>query len=483
MSDYDEFLNLYGSYFGGEIKKPRIKDYSFSKESLPSLRNAVLKQLIKDPDLKKFQRAFIEDNIVNRTVLFLADNTANSYSDMSASIMIGSNIIVTVEGDDEAKEILDTWNDNINMKHETVETFMKTAFKDCLINGEFLWRVYVNKDADEEDPKVDIQRVSLATIRKERHDTLGAIRWIQQSTIYKKPLNKKQFYRKDPMKIQEHRRVITIIPNELNCCLHLRLFDQPPTSTIIKELSIKQWAYWFLRKYIEKYWAPFILAYVGDPKNGYMPKDPKDMKDQLTWASQQIRMIRDFGGAAFPATTQLTTLETNAKRDSNIYLETINHLSKEIAIGLHSSIATRDSDKQSKAGQDIAMQSYIMNMRSYRESFSILLRNFYAKVVLPAYGKEGIKPRAIKISFPEIQTDDIKKIAEAVEIAAKTGAFKDWTEIRKIFTPIWKHVDENITPEEAKEMKKLFLELNSPSRAEGDVPQQRAGTTSKKPKK
>jgi hypothetical protein len=393
--------------------------------------------------------------------------------------MIGENVIVTIENKqgDKAKEIIDNWNDNINMKHQTVEKFMKTAFKDCLINGEFLWRVYINKNPDIHDPIVDIQRVSLASVKKEEHDTLGAIRWVQRGTVYSKPMDKKQFYRKDPIERTAVREIITLIPNEINCCLHLQLFDHPPTSTIIKELQIKQWSYMFLRKYVEKFWAPFIIAYVGDAKNGYLPRDPNEMKDQLTWAAQQIRMVRDFGGAAFPVTTQLTTLETNAKRDSNVYLDTINHLSKEIAIGLHASISTRDSDKQSKAGQDIAMQGYIRNMRSMREEFSILMRRFYAHVLLPAYSIEGVLPREIKLTFPELQTDDSEKIAKAVEIAAKTGVFKDWREIRKIFNPIWKHIDENLTDEEEKEMKELFLEINSPSRAFGDEPQVRAGVS------
>lgn len=485
LSEYDAFLNLYGTFYGGEVRKPRVRDNTFSKEGLPSLREQFWKALITDPDIKKFQKSFTPDTIVNRTVLALADNTFNSYSEMAGSIMFGDSVTIAVDGKDgeKCKEIIDVWNDNINMKHDTIEKFMKTSLKDAFINREFLYRVYINPNATGDDPKVDIQRVSMATLQRDEHETLGAVRWIQRATIFKKPMDKMRFYRRDPLETIQRKEVIVIIPNEINCCLHLELFDQAPVSTILKELNSKQWAYMFLRKFMEKFWAPFILAYVGDPKNGYMPRDPVEMKDQLNWAAQQIRMIRDFGGAAFPATTKLEPLETGVSKVSNIYLDTINHLSKEIAIGLHASITTRESDKTSKAGQDISMQGYLRGMRSTREAFNILLRRFYAQVLLPAYGKTGKKPRDIKITFSEIQTDDIKKIAEAAEIAAKIGVFKDWREVRKIFKPIWKHIDENLTDEEAKEMKKLFLELNSPSRAEGDVPQKRAGTTSTKPKK
>lgn len=485
LSEYDSFLNLYGTFFGTEVRKPRVRDNTFSKEALPSLRELYWKGMIRDPDIKKFQKAFTKDNIINRTVLALADNTFNSYAEMAGSIMFGDAMTIAVDGDggEECKQIIDDWCDNINMKHDTVEKMMKESLKDAFINREFLWRVYINPNAEEYDPKVDIQRVSMATLKRDEHETLGAVRWIQRATIFKKPMDKMRFYRKDPMETVERKEVIVIIPNEINCCLHLELFDRAPVSTIIKELNSKQWAYMFLRKFMEKFWAPFILAYVGDPKNGYMPRNPKEMKEQLTWAAQQIRMIRDFGGAAFPATTELKTLETGVGKVSNIYLDTIDHLSKEIAIGLHASITTRDSDKSSKAGQDISMQGYLKGMRSIREAYNILFRRFFAYVLLPAYGKEGKNPRDIKITFSEIQTDDIKKIAEAAEIAARIGVFKDWRELRKIFKPIWKHIDENLTEEEAKEMKKLFLELNSPSRAEGDVPQHRAGTTSTKPKK
>ncbi len=79
--------------------------------------------------------------------------------------------------------------------------------------------------------------------------------------------------------------------------------------------------------------------------------------------------------------------------------------------------------------------------------------------------------------------ENIKDTLEAVDIAAKMGAFKGAKEIRRILTPIWPHITDKISKEEANQMKKLFLEINSPSRAEGDAPQQRAGSSTKKPAK
>jgi len=191
-------------------------------------------------------------------------------------------------------------------------------------------------------------------------------------------------------------------------------------------------------------------------------------------------MIRDFGGAAFPAYTQLQVLDTQVKKAS-VYLDTIDHLSKEIAIGLQSSITTRDSSGRPGTQQNIANEGWLRNIRSFRESYNILLRRFYSKVLLPAHDIEGIEPQDLKITFPAIKSDGIKEILEAVEIAAKLGIFKDFKEIRKIINPIWKHVDDKITPEEEKKMDATFKELNAPSRAEGDSPQARSGGTNAKP--
>lgn len=230
---------------------------------------------------------------------------------------------------------------------------------------------------------------------------------------------------------------------------------------------------------MEKYWAPFIIATVGDFKNGFYPKTPEKWKESLSWAADQIRRIRDFGGAAFPAHTQLQVLDTKSLKNANLYLDTIDHLSKEIAIGLYASISTRDSSGKSKAGQDIAQEGYLRNMRSIRQEIAIILKKFWAKVLLPAHGINNIKALDIKIMFPELKLDDTKSTLEAIEKAAKIGVFKDFKEIRKILNPIWKHIDEDITPAEEAGMKKLFMEINSPSRAEGDSPQSRAGSGDK----
>jgi hypothetical protein len=139
-------------------------------------------------------------------------------------------------------------------------------------------------------------------------------------------------------------------------------------------------------------------------------------------------------------------------------------------------MALREGSGREKATSDIVQQGYLRFIRGKRESIGTKLRKFYAKVLLQNYGIEGVDAIDIKIDWPPLRLDNIKDVLQSVEIAAKIGALKDAKEIRKILTPIWRHVGEDISEEENKQLKNIFMELNSPSRAEGDAPQQRAGT-------
>jgi len=476
-NEQDEFLRSYGKFYSTVIKKPGT-DFIFKRSSLPSVHDPNLSRMVTDPDILKMDRSLIQDILPHRHKLFWGDNTATTFAKMTTAIIVGENIIITCD-DLKAKDIIDSWNDDINASHQTIENFMTDAFFDNLIDAQSLWRVY--QDNTQDEPIVDLARVSMAHIQKEKHPTLGYMRFIQRTAIPIYTNSKQEFYRRDPHEhlLAQYRTVI--IPNELNCCVYVKLFKKPPVSPILPLLNMKRWAYWFLRKFMEKHWAPFILAYVGDPANGYMPNDPQELKESLQWAAQQIRQIRDFSGAAFPATMKIEAMDVKTKKGADVFLDTLQHLSKEIAIGMYSTITLVEDS--GKAKPEVAQEGYLRTIRSFREIYSILLRKFYATVLLPAHNINAVKPRDIKISFPPLKTDKIKDIVESVEIAARIGAFKDWVEIRKILNPIWKHIDENITDAEGKAMKDLFIELNAPSRGEGDAPQQRASGSKAKPKK
>jgi len=336
-NDRDQFLRSYGKFYSTEIKKPGV-DFIFKRTSLPSVHQPNLERMVTDPDILKMDRSVITDILPHRHKLFWGDNTATTFAKMTTSIIVGENIIITCENL-KAKDVIDEWNDNINAEHQSIENFMTDVFIDNLIDAQSLWRVY--QDDTGEKPIVDLARVSMAHVQTEKHPTLGYKRFIQRITMPIYTNSKQEFYRRNPHETLLTKYRTILIPNELNCCVYVKLFKKPPVSPILPLLNMKRWAYWFLRKFMEKHWAPFIIAYVGDPQNGYMPNDPQELKESLRWAAQQIRQIRDFSGAAFPATMKVEPMDVKVNKGADVFLDTLDHLSREVAIGMFSTLAIR----------------------------------------------------------------------------------------------------------------------------------------------
>ena len=466
---------------GYKVNRPNMDGY-FKKTQLPWIGELNADYQVSDADLVKLENAMIKDTWAHRHTSFWKDNSAQSFAYLTVAVMLGEGINVKVEGKDEASKIIMSWNDEINVRHDTIDDYISTSWLDNLIDGKSLWRVFV--DEKDELHKVDIQRVSMETVNVQVHPTRGWRRFIQRAHVPMKHMTQNEFYRHAvPFTTNQMEYVYTIIPDELNCCVFQSFFKSPPVASVLHLMVYKRWITWFMRKFAEKYWAPFIIGYVGDPKSGMMPASDKEREDSLRLTLAALKRIRDFGVGSFLGHTKIETLDTKTSKSAGVYVEYLEYLNKEIVMGLLGSMSLRESSGREKATSDIVQQGYLRFIRGKRKEYGTSLRKFYAGVLLPANGFEGINPRDIKITWPPLRLETIKDTLQAVEIAAKIGAFRDMREMRTTLTPIWKHVDEDITDEEEKKMKDLFLEINSPSRAVGDAPQARASGTTKKPAK
>jgi len=476
----DQFQKPFISVGGSQvIHKPGL-DNMFSRTKLPYIGETDISRWVTDADLRKLEYSIIKDTYAHRHQSFWKDNTAQSFAYQTIAVLMGEGIEVSIRDKEEAQKIINKWNDEINVRHESIEDYISAVWLDNLIDAQSLWRVYI--DEKDEEHRVDIQRVSMAHVNIQTHPTRGWRRFIQRANIPMQQMTRNKFYRHHPSTFHTAREVITIIPDEPETCLYVNFFASPPVSSVMHLMVYKRWITWFMRKFAEKYWAPFLIGYVGDPKNGYMPTKKKDIDDSLQYTVNALKRVRDFGVASFLATTKIESLDTKSAKNSDVYVNYLEYLNKEIILGLLGSMALREASGSEKATSDIVQQGYLRFIRGKRESIGIKLRKFYAKVLLPAYGEEGVEAIDIKIDWPPLRLDNIKDILQAVEIAVKIGALKDAKEIRKILTPIWRHIGEDITEEESKQMRETFLEINSPSRATGDSPQQRTGTSQGKPK-
>lgn len=463
---------------GYKVNKPNMEGF-FKKTQLPWIGELNADYQVSDADLTKLEDAMIKDTWAHRHTSFWKDNSAQSFGYLTVAVMLGEGINVKVEGNDDASRVIMEWNDEINVRHDTIDDYISTCWLDNLIDGKSLWRVFL--DETDERHRIDIQRVSMETVNVQVHPTRGWRRFIQRAHVPMKHMTRNEFYRHSiPFSTNQMEYVYTIIPDELNCCIFQSFFKNPPVSSVLHLMVYKRWITWFMRKFAEKYWAPFIIGYVGDPKSGMMPASDQEQTDSMRQTLAALKRIRDFGVGAFLGHTRIETLDTKTAKSANVYVDYLEYLNKEIVMGLLGSMSLRESSGREKATSDIVQQGYLRFIRGKRKEIGTSLRKFYALVVLPAHGIEGINPRDIKITWPPLRLESVKDILQAVEIAAKIGAFTDIKEMRTTLTPIWGHIDEDITDEQEKKMKDLFLEINSPSRAEGDAPQARASSTKAK---
>jgi hypothetical protein len=175
---------------------------------------------------------------------------------------------------------------------------------------------------------------------------------------------------------------------------------------------------------------------------------------------------------------EIETLDTETAKNAGVYVDYLENLNKQILLGLYTSIALREGERQRAENATQVAQGQIRFIRGIRNDLGVKLSKLYSKVVLPAYGYKDYKPSDVRVQFPRLQVNNVKDILDSINVGAKTGVFRNIKEVRKILTPIWKHIDENIPEEDAKKMWNLMVEMNAPSRENTDKPQSRAKSDS-----
>lgn len=465
----------------GESRKPG-RDNFFKKTQLPRTSPVTPDKKSSDPDLRKLRKAMPKNTYANRMDAFFSDNITTSFNEMMKAIMVGEGIDIIIDKNEEAEEIINDWNNSVNVKDQTIEEILGDVWTDNIINAKSLLRVF--KDKRSEERKIDLQRVSTKNVKTETHPTFGWRAFIQVANVPRKVITRRQYYNRVaeqsyPLEKELQVRARIMIPDVPQSCLYFSFFDTPPVGTVLYDLVIKKWTKWFMRKFAEKYWAPFLIGYVGDPKSGMMPTQKEDQNDALQRTANALKRVRNFGVGAVLGHTKIDVLDVKSKK-TDFYVDAIEFLNKQIMLGILGSIALREGERQKAENTDIVQQGWLRYIRGIRNIMSIKLKEFYSRTLLPVYGIEEIKPEEIKISFPSLRTVETDKIVNAVSKAAKIGIFRNANEIRKILKPVWQHIDGDLSDEELEERKKQFMELNAPSRMEGDVPQERSKTDSQK---
>jgi len=408
-----------------------------------------------DKDIKKLQKISIKDTPKNREVSFWNDSVSQSFAHITSAEIIGDGLKIRCKNK-KAKDIIDGWNRHINVRRKSIEDYIKSSWIDSVVHGPSYWRILENPDLPY---KVDIQRLDPKTIKVEEDPKYGWRVFIQNVGNFRAHKSKYAFYRqagkdvipgylKDtegniiPYTTSAGRELVVTIPDEPHVILHTEFFEKSPVASVIHFINFKKWVALFMRKYAQKHWAPFILAFVGDPTSNTYPESPEEMQQSIDFVVQQLQKITSFGAGAFPGDVEIKALETQTARSSEIYVTYMKHYNKEIMMGMYGSMGLREASGVELATSRTLEHGRLRFLKGIRRQYELSLTSFYAFCLLPLNGIEGVKPSDIDIEFSPLRFDEPETLMEALLKAREAGVFKDMNEIRKAASGVFDWLEE-----------------------------------------
>jgi len=430
------------------IRRNRDKDQIFmpSQKAIIAEIGAVSEEL--DEDLKKLKKVMINISDVNLEEAFWNDSISTSFTQITAAVIKGDGLRIRLEND-EAKKVIESFNRCINVKRQTIEDWIEETWTDAIVHKQWFWRVD-NRTPEYED--VDIQRLDPKTIEVREDPVMGYRKFIQHLDNFKYYRSKKQFYRMagrenedryrkwDSKKVSygdEYKRYLNLeemkihIPDEPYAILFGKFFNKPPIANALHYIVYKRWILWFMRKYSQKHWAPFIIIKIEDPKSTNYPTDPQEMQSAINNARTFIKQITSFGGAAVPGDYTFETLEKQTAKSSEIYTTYIRELDKQIMYTIFGSMGQREASGNELATSRILEKGWLRFIKGIRRKYELILTYFYSKCLLPYHGINDVSPEDIEIDWSSLIIEETYDLMRAILTGKEAGIWKDQNEMRK----------------------------------------------------
>jgi len=447
-----------------------------------------------DSVLKQMKNAMIKNTAPNREFAFYNDSVSQTMTEITSAVMTGTGPHVTINRKHQkqyALDVVEDWNMETNVNGRTVEDWMRSSWFDEIVHADSYQRVAIDKKLYEN--RVDIQRIDPKTITKVKDPKYGWRALIQSVPNYKAYRTEASFYKnvvKDkiyltPLDIYGTRGVrykldITI-PDKPNVVLRTSYFIKAPVASILHFITGKRWTFYFMRKFAQKHWAPFLVALVGDPNTNFYPDEPEAMNEAIEYVQKILPRVSNWGGVALPGIINLKTLDTQSAKSAQIYRDAIELYNKEIMWGLYASMAQRDASGNEQSTQRGILDAFYNFLETMRRKYANTLSRFYSKCLLPTWGVKDVKMKDISVEFDPLKRSGYLEIAQAIERLNNAGIFKDDNEARKAGSIVFAHLkaltDEENKPRGQKLMKEMN-ESNAMGQSSQRNPQATRSTTS-----
>jgi hypothetical protein len=429
-----------------------------------------------DAVLKQMKYSMIKNTAPNREFAFYNDSISQTMTEITSAVMVGNGPHISIDHKlhgKEALEIIEDWNMEINVNGRTVEDYMRSVWFDEIVHADSFWRVAIDRKLYEN--RVDIQRIDPKTITKVKDPKKGWRALIQTVPNYKSYRTEAQFYKnvvKDriyllPLDIVGNKgsryKLDIMIPDKPNVVLRTSYFIKPPVGSILHFITGKRWTFYFMRKFAQKHWAPFLVALIGDPNSNFYPDEPEAMNEAIEYVQKILPKISNWGGVALPGIINLKTLDTQSAKSAQIYRDAIELYNKEIMWGLYASMAQRDASGNEQSTQRGILDAFYTFLETMRRKYSNTLTRFYSKCLLPAWGIRDIKQKDIKTEYDPLKKTGYLEIAQAIERLNTIGLFKDDIEARKAGSIVFAHLTALTEGENKPRGQELMKKMNESS--------------------
>lgn len=402
-----------------------------------------------DPAIENLKRVMINPTPQNCEYAFWNDSISQSFSYITSSIIIGDGLRIRCENK-EAKTLIKEFNKEINVERQSIEDFITHSWIDNQIHQKgSLWRILKN---DKFKFNLDVQRLDPKTLKKIKDKSYGWVKYVQEVPNYKEYRSKISFYRnaekRDQLPTTYGARTKDVhIPDEPDTLLRTNFFVKSPIASALHYITYKRWILYFMRKYAQKHWAPFLLAFIGDPKTNFYPSGPHKMKKQMEQVNSILPKITNFGGCALPGNVKVETLDTGTARSAEIYTHYMNELDKQIMMSIFGSMGLREASGQEKSTQQSLRIQLLQFLKGIRRKYELALERFYA-YGLCRVNDIRISPNDIDIDWSPLRFEDSKSVMESVRIGVETGMFSSRNEIREAGQMLFSWLDPLDTDEE-----------------------------------
>jgi len=401
-------------------RKPILKVYDYDTGNL-------------DPELKKLKYVMIKgDNPDNREYCFWNSSVARSTTTITSATIFGDGLRVRCTNQ-EAKTIINGWNKEINANGKSIEDYYDSSWIDEITHANSYWRIDTIKDLAY---KLDIQRLDPKTIIKIKDPKYPWTKLIQEVGNFKAYSSKASFYanasKYDNLyapRYPYHNKAIHI-QDEPGVILRTSFFIRPPITGVLRYIAYKGFILYFMRKFAQRLWTPFILLLAGDPKTNFYPDEGQEMQDAIDDLAEIIPEMVSFGGAALPGNTIIHEIGKGSAKNSEVFITYMEALDKQIMMGIFSSMALREASGSELATSRQLREGFNQFLKGMRRRYATRLTRFYVKALLPAH-RIKVSMNDIEIDYSPLVSDSAAEAMQAVEIGVNTGMFKDRNEIRK----------------------------------------------------